>query len=226
MLSAIREKTQGIFAVIIVGLLIIPFAFWGVNEYFDSSGNSIIAKVNGIEIDDNAYRNAIDRYRGRVDPLMLDNPLFKRQVAESLVQQALLRDALDSGGYAVSSQQLGALIRNLPQFQLDGKFSDDRYRAALRARGQTVSQFEAAMRQDKLLDQIVGSFKDSAIVSADDAKQILSLRTQTRYAETITIPPRKFFQALNFLNRTSNNITRNKNHYTRNRSEYASPISS
>lgn len=193
MLSAIREKTQGIFAIIIVGLLIIPFAFWGVNEYFDSSSNSIIANVNGIEIDENTYRNAIDRYRGRIDPTMLDNPLFKRQVAESLVQQALIRDALDSGGYAVSNQQLGALIRNMPQFQVDGKFSDDRYNAGLRGRGQTVGQFESAMRQDKLLDQIVGSFKDSAIISTADSNRVLSLRTQTRRTEIVTIQPRKYF---------------------------------
>lgn len=192
MLTAIREKTQGIFATVIVGLIIIPFAFWGVNEYFDDSSNTIIAKVNGIEIDENIYRNAIDRYRSRIDPTELDSPQFKRRVAESLVQQALVRDALDSGGYTVSDQQLGALIRNLPQFQVDGKFSDDRYRAGLRSRGQTVSQFEAAMRQNKLLDQIVGSFKDSAIVSADDEKRALSLRTQTRHTEIINISARKF----------------------------------
>lgn len=196
MLTAIREKTQGIFAAVIVGLIIIPFAFWGVNEYFDDTSNTIIAKVNDIEIDDNAYRNAIDGYRGRIDPRMLDNPLFKRQVAERLVQQALLRDALDSGGYAVSNQQLGVLIRNLPQFQVDGKFSDDRYRAALRARGQTVSQFEFAARQDKLLDQIIGSFKDSAIVTADEWNRVLSLWSQTRYAETIVIQPRKFLSSI------------------------------
>jgi len=196
MLTAIRNKTQGIFAFIIVGLLIIPFAFWGVNEYFDTSSSTIIATVNGTEIDENAYRNAIDRYRGRVDPLMLDSSLFKRQIAETLVQQALLVDALDSGGYVVGSQQLGVLIRSLPQFQVDGKFSDDRYRSTLRGRGQTVGQFESAMRQNKLLDQVIGSFKDSAIVNADDTRRILSLRTQTRRVETVTIQPRKFYSSI------------------------------
>jgi len=196
MLSAIRDKTQGIFAFIIVGLLIIPFAFWGVNEYFDDSGSMVIAKVNGVEIDHNAYRNAINNYRSRVDPRTLDSPLFKRQVAEVLVQQQLIREALESGGYAVSSQQLGALIRNLPQFQLDGKFSDDSYRASLRSRGQTVDQFESAMRLDKLLDQIVGSFKDSAFLSAADVNLVFSLRAQTRRIETIAIQPRKFFSTV------------------------------
>lgn len=196
MLTAIREKTQGIFAIIIVGLLIIPFAFWGVNEYFENTGKTVIARVNGNDIDSDIYRNAVDRYRGRIDPRMLDNPLFKRQVAENLVQQALIRDALENSGYAVGDQQLGTLIRNLPQFQIDGKFSDDRYRASLRARGQTVSQFESAMRQDKLLDQIVGSFKDSAIVSTTNETKALMLQKQTRRTEIIKINPRKYLAGI------------------------------
>ncbi|MFV1998456.1 MAG: SurA N-terminal domain-containing protein [Acidiferrobacterales bacterium] len=217
MLSAIREKTQGIFAFIIVGLLIIPFAFWGVNEYFDTSTSSIIANVNGIEIEENAYRNAVDRYRGRVDPIILDSPLFKRQIAESLVQQVLLQEALESGGYVVGSQQLGVLIRNLPQFQIDGKFSDDRYRSTLRGRGQTVGQFESAMRQNKLLDQVIGSFKDSAIVNADDTRRILSLRTQTRRVETVTIQPRKFYSSIKL---TESDI---KQYYEQQQARYQEP---
>ncbi len=196
MLGAIREKTQGIFAIIIVGLLIIPFAFWGVNEYFDDSSSKIIAKVNDVEIDHNTYLNAVNNYRGRVDPRVLDSPSFKRQIAEALVQQVLIRDALESSGYAVSSQQLGALIRNMPQFQLDGKFNDDRYRASVRSRGQTVDQFESDMRLNKLLDQIVGSFKDSAMISAADVNQVFSLRAQTRRIETIAIQPRKYFSSI------------------------------
>ena len=112
------------------------------------------------------------------------------------MQQALIGDAIESGGYAVSNQQLGILIRNLPQFQVDGKFSDDRYRAGLRSQGQTVNQFEFTMRRNKLLDQIVGSFKNSAIVSAVEEKQISRLRTQTRLTALININPRDFVAAI------------------------------
>ena len=193
MLTSIRDKTQGILATIIVGLLIIPFAFWGVNSYFENASTVVVAEVNGNEIGEDAYRRAIDQYRNRVDPSLLDNPVFKRQVVESLVQQELVRDALASEGYAVSAQQLGALIRSTPQFQVGNEFSMDRYQGALRASGLTVPQYEESMRQEKQLDQVVGSLKDSAIVSKADLDRVLSLQAQTRRAESVTIQPAKFY---------------------------------
>jgi len=42
MLTTIREKTQGWIAAIILGLVTIPFALWGINTYFESSGRSRI----------------------------------------------------------------------------------------------------------------------------------------------------------------------------------------
>ncbi|MCG6975479.1 MAG: SurA N-terminal domain-containing protein [Acidiferrobacterales bacterium] len=195
MLTSIRDKTQGIIATIILSLLIIPFAFWGVNSYFENDTKVVVAEVNGNDIGEAAYRRALDQYRNRVDPSLLDNPVFKRQIVETLVQQELVRDALASEGYAVSAQQLGALIRNTPQFQVGNEFSMDRYQAALRASGLTISQYEESMRQEKQLDQVVGSLKDSAIVSQADLDRVLTLQAQTRRAESVTITPSKFYRS-------------------------------
>jgi peptidyl-prolyl cis-trans isomerase D len=196
MLGAIREKTQGIIATFIIALLIIPFAFWGVNSYFERASKVVVAEVNGKEIDEDAFRRAIDRYRNRVDPSMLDNPIFKRQVADNLVQRELLRGALEEEGYAVSAQQLGALIRNMAQFKVGDEFSMDRYQAALRAQGLTISQFEESVRQQKQLDQVVGGLKDSAIVSKADVDRALALQLQKRRVQVVTIAANKFLKTV------------------------------
>ena len=217
MLTSIRDKTQGILATVIIGLLIIPFAFWGVNSYFESASKEIVAEVNGNEIDGDAFRRAVDQYRDRIDPGLLDNPIFKRQVVEKMVQQELVRSAIEDEGYAVSAQQLGAMIRNLPQFQVGGEFSMDRYQAALRARGLTVSQYEASVRQEKELDQVVGSFKDSVIVSKGDLDRALALQAQTRRAETIILNPAKFLAGI------SPNKEDIQGYYEQNRASYQEP---
>ena len=196
MLGAIREKTQGIIATIIIALLIIPFAFWGVNSYFERASKVVVAEVNGKEIDEDAFHRAIDRYRNRVDPSMLDNPIFKRQVADNLVQRELLRSALEDEGYAVGAQQLGALIRNMEQFKVGDEFSMDRYQAALRAQGLTISQFEESVRQQKQLDQVVGGLKDSAIVSKADVDRALALQLQKRRVQVVTIGADKFLKTV------------------------------
>ncbi len=51
MLSAIREKATGWIAWILVILISIPFAQWGVNSYFEGATQIVIAVANGIEIE-------------------------------------------------------------------------------------------------------------------------------------------------------------------------------
>ena len=45
MLQSLRDKTSGWIATLILGLLIIPFAFVGVNEYATGGSDSAVAKV-------------------------------------------------------------------------------------------------------------------------------------------------------------------------------------
>ena len=84
MLGTIREKIQGIFAVIVVGMLIIPFALWGINSYFTREKNPPVATVNGKDIEkatfETMYRHQVDRLRGRIDPKFLSSGFLRDQV--------------------------------------------------------------------------------------------------------------------------------------------------
>src|SRR5688572_17687268 len=90
MLTTIREKTQGIIATFILLLIVIPFAFWGINSYFEGGTQSYVAEVNGEKISEQMYRSALDGIRQQVDPRMADNRELKRIVAEDLVNRNLL----------------------------------------------------------------------------------------------------------------------------------------
>jgi peptidyl-prolyl cis-trans isomerase D len=74
MLSTIREKTQGILATFILVLVVVPFALWGINSYFDSGSKINVAKAGDIDISQVKYRREIDRLRGQVAPATLYNP--------------------------------------------------------------------------------------------------------------------------------------------------------
>lgn len=217
MLTSIREKTQGIFAYTIVGLITIPFALWGVSSYFESASKIIVAEVNGEEISEEDYRRALDRIRSRVDPRMLDSPIIKQQITESLVQQFLIRQALDEGGYAVSEQQLGELIRGMKEFQQDGRFDKQRYDAVLRGRGKSISQFEDTVKQEKLIDQIAGSFKDSALVGKTELDKIMNLKAERRRVRIAMIRPSRFIAAIR---PTDEEISR---YYQDNKNRYQEP---
>jgi len=46
MLSSIKNKTKGWVAYLIVGLITIPFALFGINEYFTGASNIVVASVD------------------------------------------------------------------------------------------------------------------------------------------------------------------------------------
>ena len=61
MLSQIREKATGWIAWILVIIISIPFALWGINSYFEWVNNVAFATVNGEELNQDVYNIALDR---------------------------------------------------------------------------------------------------------------------------------------------------------------------
>ena len=55
MLEAIRKKSKGWVAYLIVGLIAVPFALFGIQQYMGGSSNSVIAIVDGEDITVNTY---------------------------------------------------------------------------------------------------------------------------------------------------------------------------
>jgi len=189
MLTAIREKTQGIIATFIVILIVIPFALWGVNSYFDTGVTINVAKVDGIEISQTTYRRALDRLRDRVDPKTLDSPQFKRLIVDSLIDQALLAKQAQDQGYRLGDARLADLIHTLPTFQRDGRFDTVLYEATLRREGLNIRDFEARLRDEGLAGQIQAGLSQSAIVTDADLGEIVRLLMQEREVAYAVISP-------------------------------------
>jgi peptidyl-prolyl cis-trans isomerase D len=187
MLSTIREKIQGLFATVIIAMIVIPFALWGVNQYFEGDSKVTVAEVNGTEISHDDLQRQLDRYRGRVNPKMLETPFFKQQILNQMIQRILLQQAVQDGGYGVSREQLGALIRAMPEFQVDGTFNSTRYEDLLRRSGQTYQSFEDSMRQQKMLDQLISGLKSSGFVTKQDEDRVLALAQQRRRIAVVTV---------------------------------------
>lgn len=180
MLTAIREKTQGIIATFIVALIAIPFALWGVNSYFDTGGQINVAKVDGVEITQNTYRNEIDRLRGRVDPKTLDDKRFKQTILDNLIDQTIVVQNAEDQGYRVSNAQLAEIIRNQPNFQRDGKFDQALYEGLLRREGLNPVEFEDQVRRQILMTHLQAGISESGIVTGSEVAHIVRLLAQER----------------------------------------------
>jgi peptidyl-prolyl cis-trans isomerase D len=197
MLTTIREKTQGWIAAIILGLVTIPFALWGINTYFESGGRLNVAEVNGVDISVATYRRALEDQRrslqqvlGRAaDPRLFDTPEFHQRVLDGLIDEVLISIDIEARGYRVSDAELGRQIRLSPQFQRDGQFDPKLYAALLRNAGLDVAGFEARLRRDVLVRQAESGYAQSAIVTSTDLQTLLKLQAQQREATVAVLKP-------------------------------------
>lgn len=199
MFDAVRNNkriVQGFLA-----LITLPFAFWGVDSYFRSSGGAgELASVGGSRISrqefSQAMRDQQERLRGQLgrefNPAMLETPEARQAMLDSLVSQRLLMLHAAKSGVTVGDTQLREVIASIPALQEDGKFSMRRYEQALRAQGLTQAGFEAKLRQDMTLQQLVQAVSDTAVVSAATAGRVAAIQLEERQVSEAAIRPEQF----------------------------------
>ncbi len=188
MLNFIRVHAHGWVAWFIVGLISIPFALWGVNSYLTGPSSIVIAKINGEEVLQTEYQQALQRYRDQMrtqlgdkfDAETFDRFEVKQAVLNSIVDKKLLRMASHDIGQQVSDKSILNNIRSTPAFQKDGQFNSDTYNRLLARSGLTPSGFEAQLRSDMLSQEISNNIQQSTILGDYLLNDISRLENQVR----------------------------------------------
>ncbi len=195
-LQSIRERLTGILAFTILGILVIPFAFVGVNQYFTSSSGNLVAKVNDKEISYNDFNQSYSDYRRQMQSLMgaafdpeeFDTLKAKREHLDNMINQALITQAATSMGLAVDDATLSEKIRSIPAFQVDGKFNLDVYQSRLTVQGLTPKQFEREIRSQIIISQLPQNIGQGSIATPAELEAFVALVNQTRTFGAVMVP--------------------------------------
>lgn len=157
MLETFREHSKGWLAKLILALITVPFALWGIDSYLQGAGSNVaVAKVDGKGITAQEYGNALQEMRnqlqasGKTDPALLDDPAIKESVLNKLIVTRLMNAEVRRANFSISDVQLGKFIVGLPEFQQSGKFSQELYDSVLTQNHLTPGQFEARIRASLL----------------------------------------------------------------------------
>jgi peptidyl-prolyl cis-trans isomerase D len=186
---------------IILAIIFLPFAFFGVDSYFRSSGESVaVATVGDQRISQQEFNRALRERQeaiqrmtgGRADAALLESAELRFNVIEALIRQRLLLNRAQQAGMAVSDRQLQSVIGELPPFQSDGKFSFQLYEQFLKSQGMTPAMFEARMRQDLMLQYIDDAVGGTGFIPRTVTERLARLSEQRREVSIFTIPAEKF----------------------------------
>jgi peptidyl-prolyl cis-trans isomerase D len=193
MFDAVRNNKR-IVQVFLV-LIALPFAFFGLESYVSDGGTATdVAKVGEIKISQQEFQNVMreqqERLRnqfGQIDAKMLDNPEFRKAILDDLVDQRLLALEAAQRRLFVTDEGVRRAIAGIEAFQQDGRFSNERYEALLRAQGMSPAGFEAQVRRDLTLQQLAGTIGQTGMLSRTVGDRVLALQTEQREVQEIRL---------------------------------------
>ena len=188
MLQEIRDRATSWVAYIIIGLLILSFALWGIGEYFGGGPARPIATVNGNDITTQQLNQQVQQRKQMLQSVLGENyqqqypdeSILRQQVAQDMVQTELLRQEVDDAGFAISDASLIKRIHQIPQFQTDGKFDPDLYRRLLESQRLNKAQWENELREQDKLRQFENSMAVSSFIPKSELQRFQSISEQTR----------------------------------------------
>lgn len=189
MLQDIRNSTQSAAAKIVVGLIVVTFALFGVESIVGGlSGEPEVAVVNGEDITEMRFLRAVEGKRRqilaqmgeRADPDLINENLLRTSVLEGMIEEAILAQDAEGKGLYVPDAYVDAYIRNISQFQVDGEFSNERLQMLLRNAGLTLKDYRNSLKREFLTGQPRSGLIASAFVLNGEQEELLALDRQQR----------------------------------------------
>lgn len=198
MFDFVHEKRRLVQIVLL--LIILPFAFFGVDSYRHAGDTDAPATVNGEKITkqefDTAMRQQQDKMRqvlgANFDPAMFDQPEMKRAILDNLVAQRLLIERAKASGLTVTDAQIAQVIGSIDAFKADGKFDKARYTSALSSQNMTPMMFEARIKDELTGQQLRDAYTQNGYASQSATANIIAINEQERIISVAQIPLQSF----------------------------------
>ncbi|GAB1407994.1 peptidyl-prolyl cis-trans isomerase [Thermomonas brevis] len=218
MLQKLRDKTTGWIATVILGLLIIPFAFFGMESYMSQRVDTHVARISQPpswwpgapkvwpltylwtehDIQADAYRQRFEMARARArdeqgdayDAKAFESADNKRRILDAMIDEQVMRIVAESDGIVIGDAQVRNAIQQFPDFQVDGAFNADRYQLLLSAQSppQTPRQFEQTIRDSLLNSLIPDGLGRSAFITNAEVDRLMRLLGEHRDVSFVVMP--------------------------------------
>ncbi|MCX5521085.1 SurA N-terminal domain-containing protein [Kaistia defluvii] len=197
MLNTMRKYAAGWVAQILLGLLVLSFAVWGIADVFTGVSNHSVARVGGTDISsvnfDRAYRRELQAMSQRVGQQITPDQAkmlgIPNQVLGRLVTEAALDDQAKNLDIGVSREMLIREIAEDPAFRgAGGTFDRNYFVSLLRNNGMTEDAYVLERRAQEKRQQIAESISGGATAPQALAKALHEYQTEQRDIRYIALP--------------------------------------
>lgn len=189
MLQAMRNSSQGLAAKVIVFLIIVVFALWGVESIVSlGGGETPIVDVDGIEIYEAELKQTVERQKNNLkqqfgdafNEEIFNEKLLRDTTLEQLVNQKVSQKFAENLGLVASEAVIDRTILSIPAFQKDGKFDADQFRYFLAAQNMTPMGLRQRLAEDIKVAQLNQLVAISDFVTPAQTKRWSALLNEQR----------------------------------------------
>ncbi|HGG04560.1 MAG TPA: peptidylprolyl isomerase, partial [Aliiroseovarius sp.] len=187
MASSVKKKSANIVVWIILLLLVLGLGGFGVTNF--GGRQAAVATVGDTEVDINEYYNSLQQelrsYQAQTGkPMPLSQAIalgIDRNVLARLTTAATLDNENKRIGLSVGDERVRTEILATPAFQgLDGKFSRENYRAALRRAGMSEAEYEDKIRAETARTLLQGAIMNGTAAPAAMTDAFIEYTRQRR----------------------------------------------
>ncbi|WP_461482140.1 SurA N-terminal domain-containing protein [Porticoccus sp.] len=196
MLQNFRDNLHGAAKGILIAIIIVPFALFGVDAIF-LSGSAVeeAANVNGESITELRLQQAValqkqqilNRYQN-IDPSMVSEDQLRGPVLQQLVRQKVVEQSALDQGMGIDKKTVYRLLMEVPDFQTDGKFDTERYEFVLRQMGYSPSSYNKLLTTDMVTNQFMQGVATTGFSTAPESTLLAGITEQARDYYYLTIP--------------------------------------
>ena len=186
LIQQLRDGSDGILAKVIIGLIIIVFAMFGLGSITTFlAPTPTVVEVNGEGVSEQDMEFAVERNRRLLlargaTPEDIDEDELRESVLQSLITREVLNQAAEEMELFYGDAALDSNIVSSEVFQIDGVFDVDQFQRVIASAGYSPLEYRQEMRTDQLFTQIITGIRQTAFVTDLEAQRYSGLVSQAR----------------------------------------------
>jgi len=188
MATSIGKLSKSFFIKLLVGIIILPFVFWGMGDVFRGGNQNVIATIDSNKVSTQEFINHVNRLNLNQEQIKnISKTDLIEQILSEYIGRKVMSFEIEKFGVVVSDRALRDIIKNDKLFFKGDKFSRIEYEKFLIKSGVTAPQFEANIIEQEKRRQFLSSLAGGIVIPEILVEKEFRKENQTKLIQYIDL---------------------------------------
>jgi len=188
MATSIGKLSKSFLLKLFVGIIILPFVFWGMGDVFRGGNQNVIATIDSDKVSTQEFVNYVNRLNLNEEQIKnISKTDLIEQILSEYIGKKVMSLEIEKLGIEISDNALRNIIKNDKSFFTDAKFSRTQYEKFLIKSGITAPQFEANIVEQEKKRQFLSSLAGGIVVPEILVEKEFRKENQTKIIQYIDL---------------------------------------